>query len=83
MNKSRLLIPFSEIGLQSLPEVGGKNASLGELLGSLTSAGVYVPDGFAITAETDREAGGVTLSWHQAGDLRRRTRLHRKLASER
>ena len=43
--------PFSEIQLQDVPLVGGKNASLGEMYRSLTPQGVNVPDGFAVTAE--------------------------------
>ena len=42
---------FSDIGLQDVALVGGKNASLGELYRELTSAGVRVPNGFAITAD--------------------------------
>ncbi|MFE4835232.1 phosphoenolpyruvate synthase [Arthrobacter sp. NPDC056691] len=41
---------FSDLGLTDLDQVGGKNASLGEMVRSLTSAGVKVPDGFATTA---------------------------------
>jgi pyruvate,water dikinase len=44
------VLPFREITLDSLAQVGGKNASLGELLRSLAPRGVAVPDGFAITA---------------------------------
>jgi pyruvate,water dikinase len=54
MTTTRLIIPFHDIDLSTLPEVGGKNASLGELLRGLSSAGVRVPDGFAITAEAFR-----------------------------
>ncbi len=46
---------FSELGLKDLDQVGGKNASLGEMVRHLTSAGVQVPDGFATTAEAYRE----------------------------
>ncbi len=35
---------FSELGLKDLDRVGGKNASLGEMVQNLTSAGVQVPD---------------------------------------
>lgn len=42
---------FSEIRLKDLPLVGGKNASLGEMFSTLSSKGILVPDGFAITAE--------------------------------
>ncbi|MEO8221333.1 MAG: phosphoenolpyruvate synthase [Specibacter sp.] len=45
---------FSELGLKDLDRVGGKNASLGEMVGNLTSAGVKVPDGFATTADAYR-----------------------------
>src|SRR6478609_7705191 len=41
---------FSTLGMKDLEEVGGKNASLGEMVSSLASAGVRVPDGFATTA---------------------------------
>jgi pyruvate,water dikinase len=42
---------FRDIRLADLPRVGGKNASLGELYGELTTAGVIVPNGFAVTGE--------------------------------
>jgi len=54
MTQPRMIIPFRELDLGSLGEVGGKNASLGELLRGLSSAGVRVPDGFAITAAAFR-----------------------------
>ncbi|MEJ2360780.1 MAG: phosphoenolpyruvate synthase [Gammaproteobacteria bacterium] len=42
---------FNEIGIDDVPLVGGKNASLGEMYQNLTSEGVRVPNGFAVTAE--------------------------------
>jgi pyruvate,water dikinase len=45
---------FSEIRMTDVPEVGGKNASLGEMYSQLTSQGVRVPDGFATTASAFR-----------------------------
>ena len=42
---------FSDVGLRDVALVGGKNASLGELYRELTSTGVRVPNGFAITAD--------------------------------
>ncbi|ADR36222.1 phosphoenolpyruvate synthase [Oceanithermus profundus DSM 14977] len=45
---------FSEVGIHDVPLVGGKNASLGEMLRTLGEVGVRVPDGFAITAEAYR-----------------------------
>lgn len=45
---------FSELGLSDLDQVGGKNASLGEMVRNLASAGVKVPGGFATTADAYR-----------------------------
>ncbi len=42
---------FSEFGIQDLALVGSKNASLGEMYRKLTSQGLKIPNGFAITAE--------------------------------
>ena len=49
------ILPFSEIRIEDVPLVGGKNASLGEMFRELKSKGVRVPDGFAVTAEAYRE----------------------------
>ncbi|MFD0274226.1 phosphoenolpyruvate synthase [Kitasatospora sp. NPDC127111] len=46
---------FTEIGRGDVGLVGGKNASLGELITHLGRAGVRVPDGFAVTADAYRE----------------------------
>ncbi|MBY0353139.1 phosphoenolpyruvate synthase [Candidatus Babeliales bacterium] len=45
---------FEEISIKDLNSVGGKNASLGEMIQSLTTKGVQVPSGFAITANAYR-----------------------------
>ncbi|MEV1130063.1 phosphoenolpyruvate synthase [Agromyces sp. NPDC049794] len=45
---------FDEIGMADLGQVGGKNASLGEMVSHLSDAGVRVPGGFATTAEAYR-----------------------------
>ncbi|MFN9057827.1 MAG: phosphoenolpyruvate synthase [Cyanobacteriota bacterium] len=50
----RLVVPFDQVGLSAIPEVGGKNASLGEMIRSLKPQGVQVPDGFATTAAAYR-----------------------------
>ena len=42
---------FSELGMSDLEQVGGKNASLGEMVSHLTELGVRVPDGFATTSD--------------------------------
>ena len=41
---------FKDIRIADVPSVGGKNASLGEMLAFLSSEGIRVPDGFAVTA---------------------------------
>ena len=51
---SRYIKWFGEIGIEDVAQVGGKNASLGEMYQNLTSEGVRVPNGFAITAEAYR-----------------------------
>ena len=50
MNNERLVIWFDELQLKDIPEVGGKNASLGEMRQNLQKKGVNIPDGYAITA---------------------------------
>ena len=45
---------FEEIGIEDVPLVGGKNASLGEMYRELASQGVKVPNGFAVTADAYR-----------------------------
>ena len=54
---------FATLGLADVPEVGGKNASLGELASHLGAAGVRVPDGFALTAGLYREALSKADAW--------------------
>jgi len=54
---------FSEIGMEDVATVGGKNASLGEMYRSLGSQGVRVPNGFAITAEAYRYILDQSGSW--------------------
>ena len=46
---------FDQLGMQDVERVGGKNASLGEMISHLASAGVQVPGGFATTAAAYRE----------------------------
>ena len=51
---------FSELGMADLDQVGGKNASLGEMVSNLSALGVQVPDGFATSADAYREFLGAT-----------------------
>ena len=42
---------LSEVGMEDLPRVGGKNASLGEMIQNLTAQYIKVPNGFAVTVD--------------------------------
>jgi pyruvate, water dikinase len=55
MDRTRWIAAFVNIGRDDVPRVGGKNASLGEMIATLRDAGVAVPDGFATTADAYRE----------------------------
>ncbi|WP_374576253.1 phosphoenolpyruvate synthase [Phenylobacterium sp.] len=49
--QSSQVLWFEELARGDVPKVGGKNASLGEMVGALASKGVRVPGGFATTAD--------------------------------
>jgi pyruvate,water dikinase len=49
------VIPFESLRNSDVPSVGGKNASLGEMISQLSAKGVRVPTGFATTADAYRE----------------------------
>lgn len=49
--KTALVIPLEHVGMKDIAIVGGKCASLGEMIRNLTASGVAVPSGFAITTE--------------------------------
>ncbi len=71
MNTMHYIRYFDEIGIEDVPTVGGKNASLGEMYRKLSAEGVLVPDGFAITADGYRhmlEESGAWKELHQALD---------------
>ena len=46
---------LKDLRMTDLEQVGGKNASLGEMIGGLAAAGIRVPGGFATTAQAFRE----------------------------
>ena len=87
---AKYIMWFDELGIKDVPIVGGKNASLGEMYRKLTSKGVAVPNGFAITADAYRyllKAGGIQddikrilkdLNTHDIGNLRERGQKVRK-----
>ncbi|MEK7553259.1 MAG: PEP/pyruvate-binding domain-containing protein, partial [Patescibacteria group bacterium] len=45
---------LKNVGIEDVPEVGGKNASLGEMIQNLTPKGIKIPGGFAVTASAYR-----------------------------
>lgn len=47
--ETRIVIPLQALGLEDIPIVGGKCASLGEMIANLSKAGINIPSGFAIT----------------------------------
>ena len=49
-----LILWFDQVGIKDIPLVGGKNASLGEMMQQLTPKGINIPNGFATTAYTYR-----------------------------
>lgn len=52
---TQYIIPFENLSMKDVDKVGGKNASLGEMIAHLTQAGIKVPMGFATTAQAYRE----------------------------
>ncbi|MEY4746389.1 MAG: phosphoenolpyruvate synthase, partial [Cyanobacteriota bacterium] len=53
-SRELLVVPFAAVGIGAIAEVGGKNASLGEMIRELVGQGVRVPGGFATTAAAYR-----------------------------
>jgi pyruvate,water dikinase len=50
MNNTQFTVKYEEVGIKDVPNVGGKNASLGEMIRTLKEKGVPVPSGFIVTA---------------------------------
>ena len=55
MSTTRRVLDFAALRMKDVADVGGKNASLGEMMSELGGAGVRVPGGFATTAQAYRE----------------------------
>jgi pyruvate,water dikinase len=65
-----MVLPFEQLTMHDVETVGGKNASIGEMIGALSKLGVRVPGGFATTAAAYRQ-----LLAHQGLDTRIRQLL--------
>ncbi|MBV8123599.1 MAG: phosphoenolpyruvate synthase, partial [Paucibacter sp.] len=65
-----LVVPFEHLRMSDVEVVGGKNASLGEMISQLAASGVRVPGGFATTAHAFRE-----FLKHEGLDARIQARL--------
>ena len=66
MGNKPYVLWFDEIGLNDLPLVGGKNASLGEMRRELSKSGVNVPNGFAVTVNAYHSflEEAIVHDWH-------------------
>lgn len=66
------VVSLDKLGVHDVERVGGKNASLGEMISNLSGAGVSVPGGFATTAQAYRdflEQSGLNNRIHAALDV--------------
>lgn len=91
MRKYKFIKFFDELSIEQVPEVGGKNASLGEMYRALSKKGLKVPNGFATTSTAYRyflESAGLKkeirrilkgLDTHNVPDLMRRGKEIREL----
>ena len=66
------IVPLDALSMADVPRVGGKNASLGEMIGGLAQSGVKVPAGFATTAQA---------FWDFLDHNALRARIHDRLAA--
>ncbi|MDP1923965.1 MAG: phosphoenolpyruvate synthase [Thiobacillus sp.] len=69
---SDYIVPLEALSMDDVPRVGGKNASLGEMISTLSDAGVKVPGGFATTAQA---------FWDYLNHNHLRSRIHARLAA--
>ena len=56
---------FNELTIDDIPLVGGKNASLGEMVCELIPQGINIPNGFAVTAEAYRAMLDEANAWSE------------------
>ncbi|MEF2553591.1 PEP/pyruvate-binding domain-containing protein [Aurantimonas sp. A2-1-M11] len=88
MSDTELVLQLTELGRRDGDRVGGKNASLGEMIRNLRESGIRVPEGFATTAAAywrfveanglqERCGGRLDFWWPRRGSLRRGRDLRR------
>ena len=65
MGTSQYIRFFEDMGIEDVPIVGGKNASLGEMFQKLSGEGVRIPHGFAITAAAYRHMLDEAGAWER------------------
>ncbi len=68
LTERRYIRPFRTISQTDVSDVGGKNASLGEMYRNLTSLGILVPNGFAISARAYRDVLSDAQAWPRLHD---------------
>jgi len=68
MSEANYIRFFEEVGIDDVPLVGGKNASLGEMYRELSDEGVLVPNGYATTADAYRHMLDATDGWSALHD---------------
>ena len=68
--KVKYIKQFKDIRIEDVASVGGKNASLGQMISALTKEGILIPDGFAVTADA---------YWHFIDHNNLRTRINELL----
>ena len=55
MKTNKFILNLNEVGINDIKIVGGKNASLGEMLQNLTNLGIRIPGGYVITVAAYKE----------------------------
>ena len=55
MKTCSYIVPLREVGINDIEWVGGKNASLGEMIQHLTPLGISIPDGFVVTVHAYKQ----------------------------
>ncbi len=91
MDKGPLVLWLSDVTIEDIPLVGGKNASLGEMIRNLSPMGINIPDGFVVTSKAyekfiefnnlKKKIGDIleTINYDDVADLHKKAYLIREL----